>query len=90
MPKSSKKELATKAKYNATPEQKAYRAELGRARYAAEKKGLVHVGDGKHIAHKVAHDNGGSAAPSNTKVQDAEANKGWRKGQKGYKVPNAK
>jgi hypothetical protein len=62
MPKSSKQELATKAKYNASPEQKAYRAELGRARYAAEKEGLVRKGDGKHIAHKVAHDNGGSAA----------------------------
>jgi hypothetical protein len=90
MPKSSKQELKTKAAYNATPEQKAYRAELGRARYAAEKKGLVHEGDGKNMAHKVAHKNGGSVAPTNLKVQDASANKGWRKGQKGYKVPNVK
>lgn len=93
MPKSSKKELATKAAYNATPEQKAYRAELGRARYAAEKAGKVHVGDGKNLAHKVAHDNGGSTAASNLKVQDASANKGWRKGNRGkdsYKVPNVK
>lgn len=85
---SSKKELATKAAYNAQPEQKAYRAELGRARYAAEKAGKVEKGDGKNIAHKVANKNGGAATPANTTVQDAEANKGWRKGQKGYKVPN--
>jgi hypothetical protein len=93
MPKSSKQELATKAKYNATPEQKAYRAELGRARYKAMKEGKVREGDGKAIAHKVAHKNGGAATPGNTKVQDAEANKGWRRGQRGkdsYKVPNVK
>ena len=90
MPKSSKRELATKAKYNAQPEQKSYRAELGRARYAAMKAGKVHEGDGKAIAHKVAHDNGGKATASNTKVQDANENKGWRKGRRGYSVPNVK
>ena len=90
MPKTSAKSLRTKAAYNATPEQKAYRAELGRARYAAIKAGKVKEGDGTNLAHKVAHKNGGKATEGNLKVQDAEANKGWRKGRKGYDVPNVK
>ena len=90
MPKSSPAKLAYQKAYNARPEEKARRAEIGRERYALEKQGKVHVGDGKDVSHKVANANGGKATPGNVFVEDAGKNRDWRRGQRGYKVPNTK
>lgn len=86
MPKSSKAKLAYQAKYQKEPEQLAKRIKRNAARQAAIKAGTVKVGDGKDIAHIKALENGGTNAPSNTKVQSAKANRGWRKGESGYDV----
>jgi hypothetical protein len=75
-------------KYQARPEQVKNRVARNAARRDALKQGLVHKGDGKDIAHKQALDNGGSNAKSNVSVQSAAENRGWRKGRKGYSVPN--
>ena len=60
------------------------------ARQRAIRAGDAKVGDGKDIGHKVALDNGGSNTPANTFVQDRTENRGWRKGESGYKVGKAK
>ena len=52
--------------------------------------GKVAIGDGKDLAHKRAADNGGATNAKNLKVEAAHSNRDWRKGQKGYKVPNEK
>lgn len=78
MPKSSKQKLAYQAAYQNTPEEIKKREARNRARYQAEKKGLVHKGDGKEIDHKKMLDKGGSESMSNTRVVDAAENRGWR------------
>lgn len=78
MTKSSKKELATKAKYNARPDVKKKRAATNKARRQAEAAGRVRKGDGKHVDHKVPLDAGGSNTKRNTRVVSAKVNKGWR------------
>ena len=60
------------------------------ARQAAIKAGDAKVGDGKDIGHKKALDNGGGNEKGNTQVQDRKTNRGWRKGESGYKVGTAK
>jgi hypothetical protein len=90
MPKSSKQKLAYQAEYNARPENVKKRVLNNAARQAAIKRGDAKVGDGKDVAHKVALDNGGRNTKGNTVVQDQKTNRGWRKGQSGYKVPNKK
>jgi len=62
--------------YQQTPEQMAIARKRAKLRYDAEKKGLVHEGDGKDLAHKKAVVNGGSFSLSNVKVQDASKNRG--------------
>lgn len=79
MAKSSKKELATKAKYNKRPSVQKKRVANNKARRQAMAAGKVKKGDGKHIDHKVPLDAGGSTNQSNTRVVDAKTNKGWRK-----------
>ena len=76
--------------YHAKPEQKEARAQRNAARREAEREGKVSKGDGKDVAHKTAIKNGGTNADSNLKVQDKEDNRGWRAGQKKYRVPNEK
>lgn len=88
MPKSTKKELEYQKEYNARPENVKKRVANNAARREAIKDGRVKKGDGKEVAHKRALNNGGDNSPSNLKVQDGSKNAGWRKGQKGYKVPN--
>ena len=78
MTRSSKKELATKAKYNRRPSVQKKRVANNKARREAIKEGRVKKGDGKHIDHKVPLDAGGSTKKSNTRVVSAAANKGWR------------
>jgi len=52
------------------------------------KNGTSPIGDGKDVIHKRALDNGGSNAPTNLGVGSATKNRAWRKGKKGYAVPN--
>ena len=85
--KSSKQKLAYQKEYNSRPEVIDKIGKSVQARRDAVKAGKVHPGDGKDVAHKVALDNGGTNAPGNTKVSAVKANRGWRKGQSGYKVP---
>ena len=79
MTKSSKTELATKAKYNKKPSVQKKRVANNKVRREALRDGRVKKGDGKHIDHKVPLDVGGSTAKSNTRVISAKVNKGWRK-----------
>ena len=90
MPKSSPKKLAYQKAYNAQPAQKALGVERRRAERAAVRNGTSPIGDGKDLAHIVAAENGGRAVPKNLKIEDAHSNRDWRKGVKGYKVPNVK
>lgn len=83
MPKSTPKELATKAAYNKRPDVQAKRVEQNRARRHALAAGKVHKGDGTNVDHKVPLDQGGSGADSNTRVVSAEFNKAWRARQPG-------
>jgi hypothetical protein len=89
MPKSTPQKLKYMAEYQAKPENVEKRVDRNRARRHAIAEGKARVGDGKDIGHKVALDNGGSGADSNTKVQSRKSNRGWRK-DSSYKVPNTK
>ena len=90
MSKSTPGKLAYQKKYNAKPEMVNRREDNNAARAAAIKAGTAHVGDGKDVGHKKALDNGGTNAKGNTMVQDRKSNRGWRKGESGYKVGVAK
>ena len=69
--------------YHGTEEQKKKRAQRNAARREAIKDGRAKKGDGKDVDHKKPIREGGTNAKSNTRVVDAEKNKGWRKGKKG-------
>jgi len=73
------------SEYHSTEEQKKNRAARNTARRQAERDGKVSKGDGKDVAHKKPLISGGSNGKSNLKVEDASKNRGWRKGQSGYK-----
>jgi hypothetical protein len=88
MPKTSAKKLAWQEKYNKTPEQVKRQTLRRAAERAAVKSGASPIGDGKDIAHKRALDNAGANTPGNVAVQDDSKNRAWRKGRKGYSVPN--
>lgn len=60
-----------------TEAQKEQRRERMRARYAAEKKGLVKKGDGKDVGHKKPLSKGGSNDESNIIIQSQRENRGW-------------
>lgn len=90
MPKSTPHKLAMQAAYNKRPDQVKKQTLRKAAERAAVKSGASPIGDGKDIAHKTALDNGGGNTPGNTEVQSIAQNRAWRKGQKGYKVPNIK
>lgn len=68
--------------YHGTEEQKKRRAKRNAARRKKMREGAVSKGDGKDVHHK---DRGSlSNAPSNLSVTSRKANRGWRKGRKGY------
>lgn len=91
MPKSTPHKLAYQLAYNQTPKQKKAQVERRRAQRAAVRDGSSPIGDGKDIAHKKAADNGGRLnGKGSYELQDPSENRSWRKGQKGYKVPNMK
>ena len=79
MTKTSKKALATKAKYNKKPSVQKKRVVNNKARRQALRDGRATKGDGTHVDHKVPLDKGGSTAKSNTQIVSAKVNKGWRK-----------
>lgn len=79
MPKSSKQELATKAKYNARPENVAKRMKNNQARAAMIKAGKVRVGDGMDVDHKKMLEQGGSNTPGNLDIKTQKENRGWRR-----------
>lgn len=79
MTKSTPTKLAYQKARNSEPEQVAQRVAYNKTRREAIADGRVKVGDGKDLAHKKAVDAGGSNKPSNIKVQDASANRAWRK-----------
>ena len=79
MTKTSKKALATKAKYNKKPSVQKKRVVNNKARRQALRDGRATKGDGTHVDHKVPLGKGGSTAKSNTRIISAKVNKGWRK-----------
>ena len=83
MPKSSKKELATKKAYNARPDVMKRRVAQNKARREAIKAGRAKVGDGKHVDHIKPLKVGGSTKKSNTRVISASKNQWWRGRQPG-------
>lgn len=83
MPKSSPKELKTKAAYNKLPSVQAKRVANNKARREAIREGRAKVGDGTNVDHKKPLAAGGSTGKSNTRVVSEEFNKGWRGRQPG-------
>lgn len=79
MPKSSKRELRTKAAYNRRPDVQKKRVAQNKARRQALRDGRAEKGDGKDVHHVKPLDKGGSTAKSNTKVVSRKQNRGWRK-----------
>jgi hypothetical protein len=87
MTKSSPAKLAYQKNYNAQPAQKELGVERRRERRHEIAAGKVAIGDGVDIAHIKAASAGGKTVPSNLKLEPAKANRDWRKGEAGYKVP---
>lgn len=79
MARNYKKETA----YESTPIQKKRRAARGRARYAAEKAGKVHKGDGKEVDHQGYHPTG-PLDKVKTKVVSRSKNRSRQPPHKGY------
>lgn len=75
--------------YQGTEEQKKNRAARNKARRDAIKVHGKTALKGKDVGHKTALINGGGTSKGNTKLQSEKANRGWRKGESGYKVPKA-
>jgi hypothetical protein len=61
--------------YNASPEQKKYRAELNRKNNELKREGKQKVGDKIDVAHKKARVNGGSIAKNGYKLQAQSKNR---------------
>ncbi len=76
-----KRESALRASYDASPKQLKRRAARARARYALQKGGTALTG--KDVHHKDGNPNNNSR--SNLSVTSKKKNRGWRKGQSGYK-----
>ena len=89
MSKSSPAKLAWSAAHEEAPKEIKKREARNRARYDAEKKGLVSKGDGKQVDHIKPLGAGGKGVPSNTRVISTAKNEGWRKGESSYKPKKA-
>lgn len=61
--------------YQGTPEQKKRRAQRNAARRAAERKGLVHKGDGKEVDHTDHGNRKGKLDNGRTRVVSRKANR---------------
>ncbi|WP_251570040.1 hypothetical protein [Parasutterella muris] len=71
---------------DAKPENIKKRVLRNKARRHAIAAGLVSKGDDRDVDHIRPLSAGGSGADSNTRVIDRHRNRGWRKGQSGYKA----
>ncbi len=71
------------ADYHGKPDQIAKRAQRNAARREVEKRSGP-IAPGKEVDHKNPLRKGGTNRAANLRVVDADANKGWRKGKKGY------
>lgn len=65
--------------YDARPEMVKRRMANNKARRIMMKKGKVHKGDNKDVAHKKSLDSGGTTTESNLTVQSQKKNRGWRR-----------
>ena len=68
--------------YHSLPEQKKRRAKRNAARRKLEREGRVSRGDGRDVNHKNRATL--SNADSDLSVTSQKANRGWRKGKRGY------
>lgn len=75
-------------RYENQPQQVKNREARNKARRELESEGRLAKGDHKDAGHKTALANKGSTKESNVKPQSIASNRGWRKGRKGYSVPN--
>lgn len=75
---------AKETAWESSPRQKKRRAARGRARYAAQKKGLVRKGDNKELDHVGYHPTG-SLDGVRTRVTSRTANRKRQPPHKGYK-----
>jgi hypothetical protein len=76
------------AEYQGRPEQIKHRAERNASHARAEKSaGHKLSGD---VAHIKPLDRGGSNSNSNERVEAVAKNRSWRRGQRGYHVPDDK
>lgn len=85
MPKSTPHKLAYQKRYNARPEMVKRREKNNEARRELIREGKAHVGDGKDVGHKRPLDRGGSNTRGNLEMQSRKENRGWRRGQSGYR-----
>lgn len=69
--------------YQGSPEQIRNRSQRNKARREAEKRGLVHKGDGKDVDHRVAISKGGTNAASNLRVTSASENRSFPRNRDG-------
>lgn len=86
MPKSTPRKLEYQKRYNARPEMVNRREKNNAARREMIREGKARVGDGKDVGHRRSLDSGGTNARSNLEVQNRKENRGWRRGQSGYKA----
>lgn len=86
MPKSTPAKLKYQKERNARPAEMEKRVDQNRARRHAIAAGKARVGDGTNVDHIRPLSAGGSESDKNTRVISESRNKGWRKGQSGYKV----
>jgi hypothetical protein len=75
-----KRDYQKEDKYEDTPKQVLNREARNRASYKLGK-------PGKDVAHVKPLSGGGTNAPKNLRVESVAKNRGWRGGQRGYKVP---
>ncbi|MDE2102745.1 MAG: HNH endonuclease [Patescibacteria group bacterium] len=78
------------AQYEETPANIKKREERNKARYDLEQEGKVKKGDGKEVDHIKPLGAGGRNTPANQRVISAKENRGWRKGESGYKPKTVK
>lgn len=75
--KNDRHKTKASAAYGKRPETLAANRARNNARYAAEKAGLVHKGDGKDIDHIKPLSHGGSTAKSNQRIVTQNANRSY-------------
>ena len=71
--------------YESSPQQIKNREARNQARREMEKSGRVKKGDGMDVDHKKPLIEGGTNSTGNLRARSVAANRGWRKGESGYK-----